>query len=179
MNEAFDRAASLGFIFSRSQPYTEGDGNCMINALLDQLRNLNHPITFNINSVQDFRVYVCSMLLEQIESNSIYWPEGVSPQTWLDQMMCDGNWCDDIFIQVAANLLDVNIILIPLSSSSAHHDGMYIDVRSVHGGHSTAPLTLLYFEEWRTAGHYQSLEPDPMVENNIVLSHFRSRLYDN
>ena len=178
MNEAKARAASLGFIFSRSQPYTEGDGNCLIHALLDQLRNSNHPITLNINSVQDFRVYVCSRLMEQIESSSICWPESISPQTWKDQMMCDGNWCDDIFIQVAANLLDVNVILIPISSASAHHDGMYIDVRSVHGGHSTPPFTLLYFEEWRTAGHYQSLEPDPMVEDNIVLSHFRSRLYD-
>ena len=34
---------------------------------------------------------------------------------------------------------------------------------------------MLYFEEWRTAGHYQSLEVDPNVDMNRVLAHFSWR----
>ena len=89
-------------------------------------------------------------------------------------MRSPGYWCDDVFLQLAANIFNTNVILIPLSPSSAHHAGMYLDVRSVHGG-SGDPLYMLYFEEWRTAGHYQSLEPDPKVRYNLVLAHFEWR----
>ena len=50
-----------------------------------------------------------------------------------------------------------------------------MDVRSVQGG-SGDPLVMLYFEEWRTAGHYQSLEIDPKVRYNLVLAHYEWRL---
>ena len=34
---------------------------------------------------------------------------------------------------------------------------------------------MLYFEEWRGAGHYQSLEVDPNIDMNRVLAHYRWR----
>ena len=89
-------------------------------------------------------------------------------------MSISGTWCDDVFLQLAANVFNKNIILIPLSSASAHHGGMYQDIRSVHGG-TGSPLFMLYFEEWITAGHYQSLELDPKVRYNLVLAHFEWR----
>ena len=52
---------------------------------------------------------------------------------------------------------------------------MYLDILSVHGG-SGDPLYMLYYEEWRSAGHYQSLERDPRVPNNKVISHFNWKL---
>ena len=58
----------------------------------------------------------------------------------------------DVFLQIAANIFDKNVVLIPLSASSAHHGGMYTDIRSVHGG-TGDPFFMLYFEEWRLAGH--------------------------
>ena len=51
---------------------------------------------------------------------------------------------------------------------------MYSDIRSVDGG-SGDPFFMLYFEEWRTAGHYQSLEIDPNVDMNRVIAHFNWR----
>ena len=89
-------------------------------------------------------------------------------------MIQDGEWADDVFLQIASNIFNRNIILIPLSASSAHHAGMYSDVRSVDGG-SGDPFFMLYLEEWRTAGHYQSLEIDPNVDMNRVLAHFNWR----
>ena len=168
------RVESLGFRFSSSQPFTKGDGNCMLHALLDQLKRNNHPSTQVLKSHHDLRLFICSKLMEQIENNDIFWVQNFSPQTWLENMKSSGYWCDDVFLQLAANIFNKNVILIPLSPSSAHHAGMYLDIRAVHGG-SGDPLYMLYFEEWRTAGHYQSLEPDPKVRYNLVLAHFEWR----
>ena len=80
----------------------------------------------------------------------------------------------DVFLQIAANIFDKNVVLFPLSASSAHHGGMYTDIRSVHGG-TGDPFFMLYFEEWRLAGHYQSLEIDPNVDMNRVMAHYAWR----
>ena len=52
---------------------------------------------------------------------------------------------------------------------------MYLDIRPVHGGAGDT-FFMLYFEEWRMAGHYQSLEPDPSVKKNKVIDHFNWRM---
>ena len=146
----------------------------MVHALLDQLLKNNHPVTQTIKTHQDLRIFLCSRLMEQIQNSNIFWVQNFSPQTWIDKMKVKGTWCDDVFLQLAANLFNKNIILIPLSPTSAHHAGMYMDIRSVQGGNGD-PLFMLYFEEWRTAGHYQSLEIDPKVRYNMVLAHYEWR----
>jgi hypothetical protein len=85
--------------------------------------------------------------MEQIENNNIFWVQTFSPQTWLDNMRSPGYWCDDVFLQLAANIFNTNVILIPLSPSSAHH----ADVRSVHGG-SGDPLYMLYLKNGEQLG---------------------------
>ena len=162
---------SLGFRFSSSQPVTKGDGNCMVSALFDQLRKCSHPILQSISNVHELRLYVCSKLYSQLDDNLIFWVSDISPKIWVQNMTKNGVWADDVFLQLASNIFNKNIILIPLSPSSAHHGGMYSDIRSVDGG-SGDPFLMLYFEEWRTAGHYQSLEIDPNVDMNRVLAHF-------
>ena len=83
------RVESLGFRFSSSQPYTQGDGNCMLHALLDQLKRNNHPSTQVLKS----HLFICSKLMEQIENNDIFWVQNFSPQ-----MKSSGYWCDDVFL---------------------------------------------------------------------------------
>ena len=177
---AKQRVESLGFRFSSSQPFTRGDGNCMLYALFDQLQKCNHPILQNLKSSHDLRLYVCSKLMEQIESNNIFWVQNFSPQSWLDKMRCNSYWCDDVFLQIFANIFNKHVILIPLNPSSAHHAGMYQDIRAIGGGEGD-PFFMLYFEEWKTAGHYQSLEQDPNTRYNMVLAHFdwRSKALQN
>ena len=169
------RVQSLGFRFSSSQPFTKGDGNCMLYAIWDQLHKCNHSILSSLQTPHDLRLHVCSKLSQQLECDLIFWVEAFSPESWLSEMRKDKTWCDDVFLQLVANIFNKNIILIPLSSSSAHHAGMYLDIRSAHGGQGD-PFFMLYFEEWRMAGHYQSLEPDPSVTNNRVIAHFTWRL---
>ena len=171
---AKQRVESLGFRFSSSQPFTKGDGNCMLYAIWDQLKRCDHPILQHLKTPHDLRLYVCSKLKEQLDGNFIFWVQNFSPDSWLETMRKDREWCDDVFLQITANIFNKNVILIPLSPSSAHHAGMYLDVRSVNGG-SGDPFFMLYFEEWRMAGHYQSLEQDPKVRYNMVLAHFNWR----
>lgn len=168
------RAGSLGFQFSSTQPFTKGDGNCMLYAIWDQMQKCKHPLLSSLKSPHDLRLHICSKLFDQLDKNFIFWVQNFSPETWLENMRKNSFWCDDVFIQIVANILNTNIILIPLSPSSAHHAGMYLDVRSVHGG-TGDPFYMLYFEEWRTAGHYQSLEPNPNFKNNRVIAHFNWR----
>ena len=171
-NEAEARLKQLGFKVSSTQPSTKGDGNCMLYALWDQLQRCRHPILNSLSSPHHLRLLVCSKLKDQLASDKIFWVEAVSPDTWLQSMRTDKVWCDEVFLQLACNILNKNVIIIPLSPSSAHHSGMYSTLRSTQGGVGD-PLYMLYFEEWRTAGHYQSIEPDPTVSNNKVLSHFK------
>ena len=173
-SSAKQRVESLGFRFSSSQPFTKGDGNCMLYAIWDQLGKCSHHILQVLKSPHDLRLYVCSKLVEQLEQNQIFWVQNFSPESWLAKMKTDHYWCDDVFLQIVSNIFNKNIILIPLSPSSAHHAGMYLDLRAVGGG-SGEPFFMLYFEEWRTAGHYQSLEPDPNVRYNLVIAHFNWR----
>ena len=174
ISEAKARVKSLGFRFSSSQPVTRGDGNCMVSAIFDQLRKCSHSILNHVSNVHELRLYICSKLHSQLEENLIFWVSDISPKSWVKKMTQDGEWADDVFLQLASNILNRNIILIPLSASSAHHAGMYSDIRSVDGG-SGDPFFMLYFEEWRTAGHYQSLEIDPNIDMNRVLAHFNWR----
>ena len=121
------------------------------------------------------RRFICNQLLDQLTQNSIYWVLDISPEVWKHQMLQDKHWGDSICLQIAANIFDANIILIPLSPESAHHDSMYTEIRSIHNGNHPPPLFMLYFEEWIMAGHYQSIEPDPLVPNNILKSHYENR----
>ena len=90
-------------------------------------------------------------------------------------MTKDKTWCDDVFLQITANIFNKNVILIPLNPSSAHHAGMYQEIRSFTGGEGD-PFYMLYFEEWETSGHYQSLKPNTNAGYNLVIAHYNWRL---
>ena len=146
--EAKKRVKSLGFRFSSTQPRTKGDGNCMLHAILDQLKKIGHPIIEKVRKPHELRLFICSNLRKQLDENKLFWVTDISPELWLEKMKTNGYWCDDVFLQITANILDINMILIPLSPSSSHHAGMYTDIRSIDGG-SGQPFYMLYFEEWR------------------------------
>ena len=99
----------------------------MLHAILDQLKKLNHEITRQIQTPQDLRAFICSKLMEQIRENKIFWVQSYSPETWLKNMEKDRYWCDDVFLLIAANVFNRDVILIPLSPSSAHRAGMYLE----------------------------------------------------
>ena len=101
---------------------------------------------------------------------SIYWVESETPNSWMSSMSSDKSWIDQVFLHIVANFFNKLIVIIPLSPESAHHARMYSKIESYHGG-SGNPLFMLYYEEWRTCGHYQSIEIDPEIKPNKVLQH--------
>ena len=62
-----------------------------------------------------------------------------------------------------------------MDPNSAHHAKLYSLLDSFHGG-SGEPLFMLYYEEWRGCGHYQSIEVDPNSTPKRVLQHLNWHL---
>ena len=79
---------------------------------------------------------------------------------WIERMMKEGEFGDHYAMQVAANLLQRDIIIIPTRPESAH----YINKHCIICGHTVTnpePSYVLWFEEFiYGCGHYQSIEPD-------------------
>ena len=77
---------------------------------------------------------------------------------WIEAMMLPGNHGDSYALQVAANLLGRDIIIVPSNKMSAHNPYGYILVESCIV--NANPLFLFYYEEHiYDAGHYQSIMP--------------------
>ena len=83
------RVQSLGFRFSSSQPFTKGDGNCMLYAIWDQLHKCRHPAVQSLKTPHNLRLLVCSKLNEQLEEDLIFWVENFTPESWLEKMQKD------------------------------------------------------------------------------------------
>ena len=60
--DAISRVKSVGFRFSTTQPRTRGDGNCMIHAIMDQLKKRSHPVLDTVVTPHDLRLFICSNL---------------------------------------------------------------------------------------------------------------------
>merc|ERR1711954_357616 len=91
-------------------------------------------------------------------------------KSWMENMENNGVLVDGIFLCIAANVFNKNIVIIPMDPNSAHHAKLYSIMDSFHGG-SGDPLFMLYHEEWRGCGHYQSIEVDHHIQPNRVLQH--------
>ena len=76
-------------------------------------------------------------------------------------------------MQVAANLLQRDIIIIPTRPESAPYINKYCIIRG-HIVTNPEPITVLWFEEFiYGCGHYQSIEPDISIQQNQILTHYR------
>ena len=170
-SEESQRLKSIGFKRSSSQPDTKRDGNCGVYCLLDQLMKVNHPLIESISSHQELRALLVSKLPEMLMNGHLFWTDLGTPKSWMENMANNGVWVDEIFLCIAANFFNKNIVIIPMDPNSAHHAKLYSLLDSFHGG-SGEPLFMLYYEEWRGCGHYQSIEVDPNSTPNRVLQHF-------
>ena len=88
-------------------------------------------------------------------------------------MNVSGNFGDYYVLQVAANLLQRDIVIIPTQSDSTHYIKKYCLIRANVVLDTLPPIYLLWFEETvYGCGHYQSIEPACM-ENNQILMHYQ------
>ena len=88
-------------------------------------------------------------------------------------MNVSGTFGDHYALQVAANLLQRDIVIIPTQSDSAHYIKKYCLIRANTVLDSLPPVYLLWFEETvYGCGHYQSIEP-AYTENNQIIMHYQ------
>ena len=102
---------------------------------------------------------MCEEVINQCANNDIIWPfdDGLDQCDWSKKMEVNGCFVDHIGIQICANFLGRNILIIPTKTQSLFGGGLYNIVRPVKLL-DTAPIILLYFEETvYRAGHFQSL----------------------
>ena len=102
----------LDFVVSPSQPETPRDGSCLFHALLDQcsyipdLRDVasNHQeLRFRIiNYGYDF----------YLKTGKVNWAgQSETPVQWKKSMSGSGEWGDEVCLNLACNVLGVNIVI--------------------------------------------------------------------
>ena len=106
-----------------------------------------------------------------IEKNMIFWDDSEYLDEWISRMNMNGTFADHYAIQVVANLLCRDIIIIPTKPDSAHFLKKYCLIKAAELKNQE-PIYVLWFEEYiYGTGHYQSIEPITKEQNN-VLDHY-------
>ena len=154
------RLAELDFIVSKSQPKTPRDGNCMFHCISDQTHFSSHS---------EVRNAVVSNIYVMIEKDIIFWDESEFISDWIETMKLEGTFGDHYSLQVIANLLERDIIIIPSKAESAHILNKYCIVKANVLSNITPVYMLWYEETVHGVGHYQSIEP---IQVNVVTRHY-------
>ena len=88
-------------------------------------------------------------------------------------MKIETEFGDHIFLQLAANVLNRDIVIIPIFRDQAHIQAAGFSVISSSTKNNHSPLFLLQFSDVRfSSPHYQSIRPNG-DENNLILNYLR------
>ena len=156
---AFIRLAQLGF---RNSVPTPGNGNCYIEAILDQMRN--DPIHESLADMSsfDFRRMIVNFLQEEVTNNRFDWHFDYETyfgtvQQWSARMSQDGQDVDQIFQQLTADFLNRQIISYTVIPNENDRDRIIINPREPT---TDEPFHLMLFSEDNfISPHYQSILP--------------------
>ena len=69
----------------------------------------------------DARHKIVTNIYEMIENGIIFWDDSQPLSDWIEAMMLPGNFGDSYALQVAANLIGRDIIIVPSNKMSAHN----------------------------------------------------------
>ena len=157
------RLQELDFVVSPSQLETPRDGNCMFHSIYDQLQ-YNAALRTFCGSQQELRVEVVNRgFTSFLSTGRLTWPGDPqlgTPDTWRRRMLRDGEWGDEVFLHLASNVLEVNIVIITAYRESAVHQGPGLTVVRCLQETSHQPIFLFSFSESDFASpHYQSVRP--------------------
>ena len=158
----FFRLKKLGFQKSPTQPKTPLDGNCMVHAILDQMRyDPVHAPTAKIIDHRQLRLLIATSLPNLIDQGKIHWHKGIwdgSSEDWIKSMSQCGTYCDEVFLTAACLFLHRNIITYPVIVES-ECDRITNPIGKIKT--SFEPFHLLLFSEAHFKNpHYQSIRPE-------------------
>ena len=148
------RLKEIGFTVSKKTP---GDGSCMFHALLDQIQ-LNPSLPPFAENHWELRYKIVYEGFEKF-IDKLEWPNDPkvgSKLDWKNNMTSPSTWGDEIVLQLASNLLEVDIHIIsafPVSGSN----GLTIIPVDLS---SQKPIYLFLFPETDfVSADYQSVRP--------------------
>ena len=125
-------------------------------------------------SVQDFRWKICNygydFFLRTERLSRSFDPELGTPQDWKNRVLQDRTWGDEVFLwQVASNILQVDLIIIPCFRESSVHQGLGFTLIKSFERPKHLPLYLFSFSESDfNPAHYISVLPNNPKENVIL-----------
>ena len=150
----------------------------MFHALLDQLRF--HQVPSIAASHSQLRAKLVQAAYNSVKAGKLTWPEGETVEEWRSLMGQEGTMGDQVVLQVAANLFQRQIVILPVFWSAAHLPSLGITLISPSSKSPSktssirSALFLQYFSESRfLTPHYQSVRPKA-GENQLVESLQRS-----
>ena len=120
---------------------------------------------------QEARHSVVTNIYPMIEAGYLFWDNSILLSDWIESQANLGVFGDHYSLQIAANLLGRDILIIPtvLISSANNPDGYILVEPSNCIGNN--PIFLLYLEEnVYGCGHYQSIMPDNLQSR--VIQHY-------
>ena len=165
---AINRLAQANMVLSSTQPSTLADGNCFIYAIMDQLM-YDPNLRFVPFSHDTFRSSIVSSFNSMISQGRIVSPfTDEQRQNWILRMGTNTEYCDHIFIQLCANILDRNIEIFNVMSNQR----TIISPVNGGGGHLIySPLYVMFYEESHFyAPHYQSIRPRQVPQPQAPLT---------
>ena len=177
---AQQRLLDSGFKVSPTQEQTPGDGNCAIHGLLDQMRydpklkNLAH-----VKSPHDIRSMVVQQLALLEATGKITWPGHMSMEDWTNYMMNNGAYCDEVYLLLAAEVFNREIVLVPVFQEEGHDENGFIKFTpsSFLSCQMFSPFYLLYYSEAKfVIPHFQSIRPTEGSQKLIASIPERSSL---
>ena len=163
---------NMQFMVSPTQPDTPADGNCFLHALVDQMSydSLLVKMKWTANKART-QVVANSELV--IATKGLEWPGDISIDAWRANMANDFVYADQVFIQIAAQLLNRPFMLVTVHKESGDNkSGKILITPQTSIGN---PLYFLYFTESKfLSPHYQSIRP--LVEDDSVIQRQRLRI---
>ena len=158
----------------------------MMHSLLDQCQysdNLKKFLETNgISDAQTFRDQISDLGYNLfICTDRLVWPyeNNETPEDWVAKMKMNSEYGDQIFLQLTANVLNRDIIIIPVFRDQAHIQASGFSIINSASTNHQVPLFLLQFSDARFSDpHYQSIRPSSNLEN-IVLQYIRENRSQN
>ena len=95
-----------------TQRFTPMDGNCLYHVIADQSHFSSHT---------EARSTIVENLIPLVESGSIFWNDNLLMIDWIETQIQDCVFGDAYSLQIAANILQKDIIIIPTEQDSAHN----------------------------------------------------------
>ena len=74
-------------------------------------------------------------------------------QGWIGKMMQNGHWCDHVFLQLASNYLNKDLVILPINPEDGHNGKGWIKISAKE---NAGKIYLLCYMDF----HFQSIVPN-------------------